>query len=69
MKRIVWVTHNDLSEQEDHTMDTPDYAEEHSEQYSGRERDMDDIECYTFAVAPGCPLDELLRRNRRRWGV
>lgn len=62
------VLNNDLPEQEDRIMCTLGYDEEDIAHHSGRDRDMDDIECYTFAVAPGCPLDELIQRNRRRWG-
>ena len=45
------------------------YPEESDERFDGRDFNRDDCECFTFSNANNLPLDALMKRVRRHYGV
>lgn len=47
----------------------PEESDDFNGRFDGREFNRDDCECFTFSNANNLPLDALMKRTRRHYGV
>ena len=68
MERLTDVLQNKYS-QEDDLDRTIRMSGEQNERFDGRDFNRDDCECFLFSNANNLPLDALMKRTRRHYGV
>ena len=68
MERLTDVLQNKYS-QEDDLDRTIRMSDEQNERFDGRDFNRDDCECFLFSNANNLPLDALMKRTRRHYGV